>query len=458
MLEEFLMKARTYRMWAALAIGLFSIAFAILFSAAAVNAATAHNPKGLQNFALTVAELPIVAKELFAEYVLGVDPNHAAEQRFPGEAGFERRAAPDAPGAMLVLSRYDGDGRGTLIEYLDLDDGAVLHDIDPDIAAINACSKLKSAHVDFSAGKNPKRYMLAHPLPMDDGGVVFHGMYSPLVRLDACGGIVWTLDRVFHHSLERDEDGNIWGATIREPAKVRPYPKDFHDDSIAKVSPKGTILYEKSVSDLLIENGLRHYVYSRGIYIDNPLHLNDVQPVPFDGPFWKKGDLFLSIRHPSTVLLYRPDTNEVVWRRDGPWLIQHDVNIVSDHEISVFSNNGVYVPYGERTLGPNSEIIYDFATDTTREVFGAGFEKNDIRTATAGRGTILSSGDIFVEEQNYGRILQMGPDGDVRWRYVNRARNGKVFTVRWSRYLAPPEASELKQAVAKANCKSAAAR
>ena len=29
-----------------------------------------------------------------------------------------------------------------------------------------------------------------------------------------------------------------------------------------------------------------------GIFEIDPIHLNDIQPVNFDGEFWKKGDVF----------------------------------------------------------------------------------------------------------------------------------------------------------------------
>ena len=73
---------------------------------------------------------------------------------------------------------------------------------------------------------------------------------------------------------------------------------------------------------------------------DDPIHLNDIEPVRKDGPYWRKGDLFLSLRSPSTVMLYRPSTNKVIWRKDGPWSKQHDVDILDDHRISIFNNNG----------------------------------------------------------------------------------------------------------------------
>ena len=74
-------------------------------------------------------------------------------------------------------------------------------------------------------------------------------------------------------------------------------------------------------------------------YDNDPIHLNDIQPVNFDGEFWKKGDVFLSLRHQSMVLLYRPSTNEIIWKGTGPFFHQHDVDILDNHRISIFNNN-----------------------------------------------------------------------------------------------------------------------
>ena len=59
----------------------------------------------------------------------------------------------------------------------------------------------------------------------------------------------------------------------------------------------------QDVSQILIDNGLEHLVFwGDGDYYD-PIHLNDIEPVRKDGPYWRKGDLFLSLRSPSIVML-----------------------------------------------------------------------------------------------------------------------------------------------------------
>ena len=80
-----------------------------------------------------------------------------------------------------------------------------------------------------------------------------------------------------------------------------------------KIKWEVSIPFLNTISQILIENGLEHLLFtSKEIYRFNtdPIHLNDIQPVNFDGEFWKKGDVFFSLRHQSMILLYRPSTNK----------------------------------------------------------------------------------------------------------------------------------------------------
>ncbi|MGD9800211.1 MAG: arylsulfotransferase family protein [Parvularculaceae bacterium] len=449
------MKKRSYEMWAALLILMAVLAVIVLFGALVEKGATEDRAPAAARAAYFIARLPANAKGLIDDALSGANPRLADAQRFDGVAGFERLAPTDAPGAMLALSRYDGNAKRGVIEFLDIRDGRVLSRLTPDISAINAQSTAHAEFIKLARDRGPSRYLPTHPLPTEDGGVVFNGMYTPLVRLDACGNIVWVLNVVFHHSIEKDADGNYWGPSLRMPAAVRLMPKSFLDDSIAEVSPDGRLLYQKSVADLLIENGYRRLVYSVPQYTSDPLHLNDIQPVLKSGPYWKKGDLFISLRHPSAVLLYRPATNKILWLKQGPWLFQHDVNIIDDHRISVFSNNMTYQKRGRASVEDNEIIVFDFSSGKLSEPWRSGFEKNEIRTLSEGRGRVLANGEVYVEEQNYGRILQMNAAGDERWRYVNRAADGRVYQVGWTRYLPPTMAAPLRKALAERQCGAA---
>ena len=167
----------------------------------------------------------------------------------------------------------------------------------------------------------------------------------------------------------------------------------------------------------------------------DPIHLNDIQPVNFDGDFWKKGDIFLSLRHQSMVLLYRPSTNEIIWKGTGKFFHQHDIDILDNHRISIFNNNSKDFVDGDVVDGNNEVIIYDFKTNEYSFYLKDSLIENDVRTITEGRSEILTNGDLFVEESNYGRTLYFNADGSLRWTHVNRANDGNVYRVGWSRIL-----------------------
>ena len=85
--------------------------------------------------------------------------------------------------------------------------------------------------------------------------------------------------------------------------------------------------------------------------------------------------------------------------------------------------------------GYNEVIIYDFKTDKYSSYLKDNLIENDVRTITEGRSQILPNGGLFIEEANYGRTLFFNSDGSLRWTHVNRAENGKVHRVGWSRIL-----------------------
>ncbi len=454
-LETLLTRDRTarFQLWQPLLLAVIAGCAIVLFAAVALRGAE-KGAGGFARFIHEVAQAPRTARKLIYDSVTNNNPLLAKTQRFGGQSGFSigRQAAP--AGSMLVLARYDGDTDRGVIEIVSLDDGKINRSYRPDIDDINQRSRLDAKIVNLKRDFNPRRYLPHHPLPDGAGALVFHGMDSPLVKIDVCSQVVWTLDGVFHHSIERDAGGDYWVPENLKPAVVRFVDEDFKDDAIVKVSPDGAVIFRKSVAKILIGAGLAHIVYSSDVYDPDPIHLNDIQPVLADGSHWRKGDLFLSLRNPSMIALYRPSTDELIWSKQGPWLMQHDVDIISDHEIAVFNNNAVAAPTGERVLGANNVLVYDFATGKTRSPFEAGFERNRIRTKSNGLFRVLSDGTVMVEEQNYGRLIAIDTTGAERWSYVNRAKDGRIYQLGWSRVIEAERSAALKAAYENAACEA----
>ena len=386
--------------------------------------------------ALFITEIPITLKKL----MIGL----RVEDRFPSLDGFD--GIPNMNESYILLSRYDGDLREGIVELVDLRSFKVLHTWNPDIDQFNKSIDKFDEFKYLNIDNNNSRFLLRHPILLKDGNLIFQNN-SPLIKIDSCSNLIFKITHDnFHHSIEGDIEGNIWVPSHMYP-QFLPVEKvgrniwqkqGYYDDAIVQLSPDGEILFEKSVSQIFIDNGLEYLLFGIGVqdvFLKNPIHLNDIQPVNFDGDFWKKGDVFLSLRHQSMVLLYRPLTNKIIWKGTGPFFHQHDVDILNNHKISIFNNNSKNFVSGDVVDGNNEVIIYDFKTNEYSTYLKKSLTKFDVRTITEGRSQIIKNGDLFVEESNYGRTLYFNSDGSLRWTHVNRAKDGKIYAVSWSRIL-----------------------
>ncbi len=270
-------------------------------------------------------------------------------------------------------------------------------------------------------------------------------------RMDACSNVVWEQRLRAHHSFERDADGNIWSPWRVEPSTIPHMEPNFVEDGLVRFSPGGEALSRITLSGALIRAGHRHLLYGVAAHsYRSPFHMNDVEPVLQDGPFWRRGDLFVSLRNSSAVLLYRPATDEVLWLQAGPWLHQHDVDVVSDSEISIYSNNTLFGGI-DRAMW-NEVYVHDFATGETRSPWREAMRRHDVRTPVKGGATLFADGSLMLEESSHGRILKLSPDGERVWSYVNRASDGMVYEIRASRYLDAEYGAEAVRSIASFDC------
>ena len=415
----------------------------------------AERYQSLTKISIEIAKFPFTLIKVIDRTVLNTS-DLKLEQRFGNDAGLKFFTDKDPSAGYVLLNRFDGDLRMSVSELIDVAAQEVVHRWTYDVDPIWAQSTLHSRLVHFRIDYRTARFRgLAFALK--DGSIVAHGSASPLFKIDVCGQLQWIQDEdLFHHSTEMGPDGNLWIPVHLEPKHARLGSDDtFFDDGIAQVSPSGEVLYTKSVVEILDDNGLDALVFGLGQEkLNDPIHLNDIQPVMADGPFWKKGDLFLSARNLSLVLLYRPSENKVLWHKIGPWLSQHDVDIIDNERIGVFNNNSRRVFNYYKVDGSNDEVIYNFRTDTTETPFQAAFKHLQVRTFTSGSGDFVGEGprELLVEETDHGRLIQFDRSGNVIWQYINRASDGRLYLLNWSRSISRDVGDSIRQAVEEARC------
>ena len=369
--------------------------------------------------------------------------------------------------ALFVLPRYDAEQSRSIVEIIDLNNFETIHTYKHDITAMN--NKIDIKDKQFEAIRNDTseiRFKYVHPLIFEDGSLVSEGDYGPLFKIDVCSNLEWiNQEHVFHHSKMLDAKGDIWvGAHLYPYSELIQdhYPRfGFLDDAIVKIDKNGKILLSKSIAEILYENKILNIyeLFQDGLkdhrYNDiDPLHLNDIEPALKDTMYWKKDDLFISIRNKSAIIHYRPSTNKVINYIKGPFAYQHDVDIISDNEISIYNNNN----YAKLDSSFSQIVIYNFENNQfSRKGYGV-LRSNNFKSETGGLSHILKDGSMLVEETDYGRILFIDKKSEeLEWEYVNKDRNDKgefeVYGLQWSRVIEDiDKVKKIKESIKKKKC------
>lgn len=409
-----------------------------------------HHPAA-SPVARTIAEVPdTLRKMLGRDTALLSQPDPMVTAKPPGWSFPNGR--PTGLSGYLLLSRYDGTARRHAIELVSLPDMRTRHrwmlDTDRLLKDVRHVSRFSD-----SQNWNSAHFRQIHPWMAANGDLIVKDHYSPLERVDACGHPKWLIDtQIFHHSTEPDADGNLWIPSLAEKHSIPKIKDSFREDVIAKVSPNGKILYTHSVPQILMRNGYTGWLFATDMYHDDPTHLNDIEPVLSDGPYWKKGDVFLSLRNISTIMLYRPSTGQIVWMKRGPWMSQHDVDILDDHRISVYDNQGQDRGKMFFVDGHSSIKVYDFADDSVTNIHDEAMKAHNIRTTTAGLYTALPGGYTLIEDVTNARMFFLRPDGRISADYVNRAEDGAVYHLGWSRFIPKADGDRALGALSKVKC------
>nr|WP_254430646.1 MULTISPECIES: arylsulfotransferase family protein [unclassified Ruegeria] len=377
-------------------------------------------------------------------------------QRSDQQGGWSWQKDPGTDGldGFLLLSRYDGDQSRHVIELVSLKTGEVVHSWRPDPEALlsNVTRKAEFEGTAQYELWNNAYFRFIHPYLNANGELLLKDHQSPLFLISACGDLKWFEDiHLFHHSTEPDGEGGYWiPSYILEDQEN--LSREFTNDALARVSADGEVVFLQSMIDIFDNNGLRHLMFPAAHFYKDPIHLNDIEPAMFDGPYWRKGDLFLSFRSPSLVALYRPSTGQIVWSKSGPWQSQHDVDILDESRIAIFNNNAYDSGLGARIDGVSETVVYDFATDTVSFPYRDVMETVNSGTISEGLQDFTPSGHLVFEEENRGRLFVIDASGDIVALFLNKAQNGYTYRMGWSRYMTQSHGEAALKAITDSGC------
>lgn len=381
--------------------------------------------KNLQNLAVIFAEFPsnvkkIITNKSFNFNKMPVLYRHKNKNKFTRYLNIKRDA-------LLILPIYDHDLNRSIVEIIDLNNFKTIHRYEHDIKKMNKqvrnFEQFKSLNIDDA----PSRFEYRNPLLLSDGSLISHSEYSPIFKIDFCSKLEWMNDEErFHHSINFNSSKN----EILTIADIKPYSEyiqkyslpNYTDDSIVLLSLEGEILYIKSITEILIENKFfpeNQADIFNTLHTLDPIHANDIEPALSDSEYWNKGDLFISSRHLSAIIHYRPSTNEVINYIIGPFNTQHDIDIISDEEISIFNNNNFV-----KSRGYSEILIYNFKKNNFEKKFNEMLINEEFKTETQGLSHTFKDGALMIEEQNHGRIILFNKDGEKSGNLLTKTVRG----------------------------------
>lgn len=337
---------------------------------------------------------------------------------------------------MLLVSAYSKEHSVSVVYLYDLLRNKIIWQWVPKPEEIiEATPSLKTAQKNgtLPIEQTNISFRSQHPYLLKDGSIVLTSGEGPLVRINVCGKLVWSVDRQFHHSIEGDGE-NLFVPLVSDKNKdnvIGGYGF-FKDDGYAKVSMDGKIISEESIISILIRNGFEGLAFGQGVRGDR-IHLNDAEPILKDDAYVKAGDIMLSSRNLSTIFLYRPSTDKILWLKTGPWLSQHDIDYLGNGRFSVFGNDVDYLA-GDLLNRKNSNIyVYDMRSDSITKPYSAVFHNNKFLSPTQGLQRILSNEDAFVEMNEAGELYRISHD-KIRWKFVHSISSAEIGALHWSRY------------------------
>lgn len=341
---------------------------------------------------------------------------------------------------LLILPFYNGDLKSSEVNIVDINTFEVLHKYKHNVDEMN--NLIKNSNEDFFDNdkfNSQERFLYIHPLILNDGSLVSSGVDGALFKLDFCSNLIWiNQDERFHHSKNLSTDGNIWAITSLYPyskiinKRLGKYGIGFRDDAITEINNEGKIIFSKSIAEILIENQI---IGDNLFQTLDPIHANDVQPALSSSEYWQINDLFISIRAKSAIVHYRPSTNKVINYITGPFFQQHDVDIISDYEISIFNNNN----NPDDNSKYSNQLVYNFKSKKFSTKFNSELKKNNFKTITEGGSEILKDGSLILDESNHGRIIILNKEGKKEIEFINKDGNGNIFNISWIRVIEDKE-------------------
>lgn len=282
--------------------------------------------------------------------------------------------------------------------------------------------------------------------PKESGGTI--------IEYTQEGKEVWKYvetERSLHHDFERLANGNtlmVCSKNLMVPAVSK---KLLKDDCLIEVNPAGKVVWEWQTTDHFSEMDLPQIVKDTLMngYGEKPTfgmgspqptagmdwgHVNAASEIPptagIKDPRFKAGNIIVSYRPLSLLVVIDHDTKKIVWQTTGVSIGQHNVHFLpagvpGTGHILLFDNGYNSVNANPRHADVNSfssiveldpltdKIVWHYTAEMSGKPIWSFFSDH------IGGVQRQPNGNTLICEGVNGRLFEVTPTGEIVWEYVN---------------------------------------
>ena len=174
-----------------------------------------------------------------------------------------------------------------------------------------------------------------------------------IARLDKDSNVKWVRHGHYNHDFDVGPDGNIhvlWQQPVAAVPKryAASLETPLLDEGIEIISPDGESLKRSSILTAFAKSGYSSIIESAVTVGDakpgDRMHNNNVDVLSAAQvsrlPGAKPGDVLISLRDVGAIAAFDVTAEKITWAMRGPWLMQHDPDILPNGNVLLFDNRG----------------------------------------------------------------------------------------------------------------------
>lgn len=270
-----------------------------------------------------------------------------------------------------------------------------------------------SAEID-----HPDFWRRVYPLPNGDLLAIYEGF--GMIRIDRDSNLVWSYPGKCHHDLSVTPEGSIYTLTREAKHIPRIHPTELVvEDSVAVLDLQGRERWRLSILECLENSEYATLLEALPSRQGDIFHTNTIKV--FDGsrerlsPYYKKGNLLISILHLDAIAIIDPLQKKAVWALAGLWDAQHEPTLLPGGSMLILDNLGNNGKSRILEFHPfTREILWEYKGEAGKPFYTMG----------CGSCLRLPNGNTLITETDFGRAFEASPAKEIVWEFINPHRSG----------------------------------